>query len=77
MRCQVTPTIESGEFQLVISGSFERTTCSPLGFLSVTTNEPFIGDFRTIVVFVPIVSSILKDPVHGLLVVIEFSLLVI
>ncbi len=49
----------------------------PLGLVRVTVNEPTVGDSRTIVVLLPTVSSIEKDPVQGLLVLIESFLLVI
>jgi hypothetical protein len=43
----------------------------------VTLNEPPVGDSRTTVVLLPTVSSIEKDPVQGLSVLIESFLMVI
>lgn len=49
----------------------------PLGLVRVTVNEPTVGDSRTTVVLLPTVSSIEKNPVQGLSVLIESFLMVI
>lgn len=75
MLLEITPIFESGEFQLVTSGSFSRINCSPLGFVRVITNEPSFGDRRTTAVLLPTVSSMEKNPVNGSLVLMAFTLL--
>ena len=62
---QVTPTSESGAFQLVISCSLVNESCSPLGLVIEMVKVPVVGDRKVVVVFIPIVLSTINVPDHG------------